>query len=74
MLNDIVTGKKHLFSSGVNTELRAQKNLTRGVTILNGSLVANVRNENTGVSCRVYSNGVYACVRLPSYRPSRSLP
>lgn len=25
MLNDIVTGKKHLFSSGVNTELRAQK-------------------------------------------------
>ncbi len=70
MLNDIVTGKKHLFSSGVNTELRAQKNLTRGVTILNGSLVANVRNENTGVSCRVYSNGVYGFSSTAEYSDS----
>ncbi len=59
MLNDIITGKKELFAAGVNTELRAQKNLTRYVTLLNGNLVGNVRNETAGVSCRVYQNGVY---------------
>lgn len=59
MLNDIITGKKELFAAGVNTELRAQKNLTRNVTLLNGNLVGNVRNETAGVSCRVYQNGVY---------------
>lgn len=59
MLNDIITDKKVLFANGVNTELRAQKNLTRNVTLLNGNLVGNVRNETAGVSCRVYQNGVY---------------
>lgn len=59
MLNDIITDKKGLFAAGVNTELRAQRNLTRYVTLLNGNLIGNVRNETAGVSCRVYQNGVY---------------
>ncbi len=70
MLNDLVTSKKHLFNDGVNTELRAQRNLTRGVTILNGSLVGNVRNENLGVSCRVYKNGVYGFSSTAEYSNS----
>lgn len=59
MLQDLVSAKKHLFAAGVNTELRAQCNLNRGVTMVNGNLIGNVRTETTGVSARVYANGVY---------------
>jgi len=59
MLKDLLYDKKHLFADGVNTELRAQTNLNRGVSMMNGNLVGNVRNENTGVSARVYASGVY---------------
>ncbi|MBE6636672.1 MAG: TldD/PmbA family protein [Ruminococcaceae bacterium] len=67
MLNDLVTEKKHLFADGVNTELRAQTNLTRGVSIVNGNLTGNIRNENTGVSARVYANGVYGFSSTAEY-------
>ncbi len=70
MLNDILTGKKHLFGSGVNTELRAQRNLNRRVSILNGNIVSNVRNETAGVSCRVYSDGVYGFSSTAEYSDS----
>ncbi len=59
MLNDLISGCKKYFAAGVNTGLRAQRNLSRGVVLVNGNLMSNVRNENLGVGARVYSNGVY---------------
>lgn len=59
MLEDFIAGKKALFADGVHTELRAQENRQRRVTLLDGNLVANARSETSGVSARVYKNGVY---------------
>lgn len=67
MLNDMISGNKKYFAAGVNTELRAQKNLNRAVQLVNGNLVGNVRNENLGVSARVYSNGVYGFSSTAEY-------
>ena len=58
MLKDILTKRKKDFAGGVHTELRAQINKTRGVSLLSGSLTTNVRSEVSGVSARVYKNGV----------------
>ena len=59
MLHDIISKRKKDFAAGVQTELRAQVNKTRGVSLLSGSLTTNVRSEVSGVSARVYKNGVY---------------
>ncbi|MBQ6232741.1 MAG: TldD/PmbA family protein [Clostridia bacterium] len=67
MIHDLLTDKKYLFASGANTELRAQRNLNRRATILNGDLVGNVRTENFGVSARVYENGVYGFSSTAEY-------
>ena len=67
MLQNLLHDKKCLFTDGVNTELRAQTNLTRAVTIVNGNLTSNVRNENTGVSARVYAKGVYGFSSTAEY-------
>ncbi len=67
MLSDLLSDKKKLFADGVHTELRAQSNATRRVVMLNGNLTGNVRNENTGVSARVYQNGVYGFSSTAEY-------
>lgn len=67
MLIDLVSGNKKYFAAGVNTELRAQKNLNRAVQLVNGNLVGNVRNENLGVGARVYANGVYGFSSTAEY-------
>ena len=67
MLQDLLTNKKHLFAHGANTELRAQRNLNRRVVLLNGALVSNVRTEQSGVSARVYENGVYGFSSTAEY-------
>lgn len=59
MLQDFISEKKALFADAVHTELRAQENRSRRVTLLDGNLVANARSESAGVSARVYRNGVY---------------
>jgi len=59
MLNDVVSKHKGSFAPGVHTELRAQLNRTRRVTLNAGNLVLNTRNDISGVSARVYKNGVY---------------
>ena len=59
MLNEILDGKKRLFPAGCHTELRAQINRTRSVGILSGNLTGNSRVEVSGVSARVYKNGVW---------------
>ncbi|MBE6562553.1 MAG: TldD/PmbA family protein [Ruminococcaceae bacterium] len=59
MLRDIITDKRALFPAGCHTELRAQINRSRSVTILSGNLTGNSRVEVSGVGARVYKNGVW---------------
>lgn len=50
-----------------HTELRAQVNTRRSVTLLGGNLVANSRSDDSGVSARVYKNGVYGFASAAEY-------
>lgn len=59
MLEDHISNKKALFSSGVHTELRQQKSRSRRVSLIQGNLTGNARMESSGTSARVYRNGVY---------------
>lgn len=59
MLEDHVSSKKSLFSTGVHTELREQKSRSRQVSLVQGNLTGNARMESSGTSARVYQNGVY---------------
>ena len=59
MLENRIDSKIALFADGVHTELRAQENRRRWVTLVQGNLAANGREETSGVSARVYKNGVY---------------
>ena len=67
MLQDILTAKKGLFTTGAHTELRGQKNRTRRAVLLNGDLVSNVRSDVSGVSARVYRGGVYGFSSMAEY-------
>lgn len=57
MLEDFISEKKQLFDPGAQTELRAQRNRERAVTLLAGDLVDNTRSDIAGVSARVYRGG-----------------
>ena len=59
MLQDILSQARSGFANRAQTELRAQCNRTRAVSLQNGTITANVRREVSGVSARVYRNGVY---------------
>lgn len=59
MLDDFISGKKSLFTDGAHMELRAQENRSRRILLSQGNLTANSRSEISGVSARVYKNGVY---------------
>ncbi len=59
LINDILTRNKALFSDGAHTELRAQENRSRSVTLLSGNLTSNARSEISGMSARVYRGGLY---------------
>lgn len=67
MLQDILTQQKTLFDTGVHTELRGQKNRNRRVVLLNGDVMGNVRSDVSGVSARVYRNGVYGFSSMAEY-------
>lgn len=67
MLLDLISSKKNLFNDSVHTELRAQANRNRMVVLLAGNLVTNTRSENSGVSARVYKNGVYGFSSMAQY-------
>ena len=67
MLQDILTGKKALFETGAHTELRGQKNRNRRAILLNGDVIGNVRSDVSGVSARVYRNGVYGFSSMAEY-------
>ena len=57
MLQDIVSQYKGSFAPGASTELRAQRNLTRRVTLISGSLTSNQRTDAGGVGARAYRDG-----------------
>jgi TldD protein len=57
VLRDQITNLKSSFKE--HTELRAQVNTQRAVTLLGGNLVSNLRSEESGCSARVYKGGVY---------------
>lgn len=59
MLEDFISGKSALFSEGVHTELRAQENRNRRISLIRGNLTGNQRTQTAGVCARVYRNGVY---------------
>jgi len=59
MLSDFISEKKQLFSTKEHTELRAQENRQRRINLVQGNLTTNNRIETSGVSARVYKNGVY---------------
>ncbi|MFA6730404.1 MAG: TldD/PmbA family protein [Eubacteriales bacterium] len=67
MLNDLITKRKSEFHPGTHTELRAQISKNRAITLVSGNLTANTRNEVSGVSARVYKNGVYGFSSAASY-------
>ena len=67
MLQDILTPKKVLFATGAHTELRGQNNRTRRAVLLNGDVMGNVRSDVSGVSARVYRNGVYGFSSMAEY-------
>ncbi len=59
MLEDIVSQYKGGFAPGASTELRAQRNLTRRLALISGSLTTNQRTSVGGIGARVYKDGVY---------------
>ncbi len=59
MIPDIVGNLRGSFAPGAHSELRAQRSLSRRVTMLQGNLVNNTRTDSQGVSARVYQGGVY---------------
>ncbi len=65
MLNDLI--KKHMESVSDYAEIRSQINTTSGVSIVAGNLVGNSRATTSGVSARVYKNGVYGFASAGEY-------
>ncbi|MGN0517433.1 MAG: TldD/PmbA family protein [Acutalibacteraceae bacterium] len=59
MLKDIIAPYASSFAPNMHTELRAQINKSRKAVLLSGNLVTNTRQEGSGVSARVYKNGIY---------------
>ena len=67
MMQDLLYEQKSLFAPGVHTELRGQKNRNRRVVLLSGDVLANVRSDVSGVSARVYRNGVWGFSSMAEY-------
>ena len=57
MLTDLLSAHKAGFKD--HTELRAQVNTTKRVTLLAGNMVANTQSSAGGVSARVYKGGTF---------------
>ncbi len=66
-MQDYVSAFKAGFQN--HTELRAQRYITRNITLLGGNMVTNERSENGGVCARVNKNGVYGFASGAEYTP-----
>lgn len=69
MLNDVLSSQKSLFGTGTHTELRGQLNRSRRVGLLSGNVIQNSRSDISGVSARVYKNGVCGFSSMAEYTP-----
>lgn len=69
MLEDILKEKKGLFETGMQSVLRGQENRERRIVIQQGNLVVNERSESSGVSAKVYKNGVSGFASMAEYTP-----
>ncbi|MCL2199519.1 MAG: TldD/PmbA family protein [Defluviitaleaceae bacterium] len=67
MLQDYLTAQKANFKD--HTELRAQVNTNKRVTMLAGNMVANMQTVKGGVSARVYRGGTYGFASGAEYTP-----
>lgn len=65
MLKDLISHYRGELQD--HTELRAQVNRNRGVALVGGNLVSNSRSEQSGVSARMYKNGVYGFASSAEY-------
>ena len=67
MLQDLLKEQKVMFKPGVHTELRGQNNRNRRVILVSGDVMANMRSDVSGVSARVYRNGVWGFSSMAEY-------
>ena len=67
MLQDYLSAAKSAFKD--HTELRAQVNTTKNVTLLAGNMVGNMQTAEGGVSARVYRGGTYGFASGAEYSP-----
>jgi len=67
MLQDLLKEQKAFFKPGVHTELRGQNNRNRRVILVSGDVMANVRSDVSGISARVYRNGVWGFSSMAEY-------
>lgn len=65
MLNDLIS--RHVNQLSEYTEVRTQINHDCGISIVSGNLVGNSRVTTSGVSARVYKNGVYGFSSVGEY-------
>jgi TldD protein len=65
MLTDLLSAHKGAF--GDYTELRAQVNTTKHVTLLAGNMVTNTQSSKGGVSARIYKGGTFGFAASAEY-------
>lgn len=65
LFNDLIS--KHISQLSDYTEIRTQINNNYGISIISGNLVENSRVTTSGVSARVYKNGVYGFSSVGEY-------
>ena len=51
--------KKHIKQFNEYTELRMQENRLLDLSFTNGSLISSIKKSTSGISARVYKNGVW---------------
>lgn len=65
MIEDLI--KNHVDELSSYTEIRSQVNTDYSVSLVSGNLVGNSRVSSSGVSARVYKNGVYGFASMGDY-------
>ncbi len=65
MIKDMLSPYKTMLDG--YTQLRAQTNTSRAVTVLSGNLTLNSRSESSGINARVFKNGVYGFASSAEY-------
>ena len=68
MLQDILSAYKGEFKG--YTELRAQVNASKKVSMLSGNMITNTQSTEGGVSARVYKGGVFGFASCAEYSPA----